>query len=164
MSKDPDFSEAYNCVPDEQATDADMADERRFFMSFAESLSMQMTLFQDQVMQHRNLFVLDADWLVTSIVRLTDQQIDHSGYERLNTRLQLHEKIIRENLVRKVEIRHQLFILKLVSFLVPFMIGLRKRMKIPDISRLLLPLTGNLRSCDQPVIHYNTCLFIIEQH
>lgn len=54
----------------------------------------------------------------------------------------MHEDMIKEHLSHKPEIQHQLELLKFISYMVPFLIGMKKRMKIPDISRLLAPLTG----------------------
>lgn len=79
---------------------------------------------------------------ISSIVRLLDDRINHDDYERVNTRLQMHENMLRENLMKKMDIRRQLFILKFVSFLTPFLIGMRKRMKIPDTTRFLPDLSG----------------------
>lgn len=81
---------------------------------------------------------------ISSIVRLLDDRINHDDYERVNTRLQMHENMLRENLMKKMDIRRQLFILKFVSFLTPFLIGMRKRMKIPDTTRFLPDLSGRV--------------------
>ncbi|GFR60921.1 ankyrin and armadillo repeat-containing protein [Elysia marginata] len=66
-----------------------------------------------------------------------DNQIDHTGYERLKTRLQMHEELIQNNIGNKPETRRQLELLKIISYLVPFLLGMRKRMKIPDITKLM---------------------------
>ena len=44
-----------------------------------------------------------------------------------------------KNLASKPETRRQLEQLRLISFLVPFLLGMRKRMKIPDINQLMVP-------------------------
>ncbi len=43
---------------------------------------------------------------------------------------------------KKEEIRHQLHLLKLIGFLVPLFVGMKKRMKVPDLTKLLPHLTG----------------------
>ena len=63
-----------------------MAEERRFFMSHVDSLSMHLTFFQNSVTHHKDMFVIDSDFLVSSVVRLLDDSIDHTGYERLKVR------------------------------------------------------------------------------
>lgn len=103
---------------------------------------MQMTLYQKKVMHEKDIYMMEADMTISSIVRLLDDRINHDDYERVNTRLQMHENMLRENLMKKMDIRRQLFILKFVSFLTPFLIGMRKRMKIPDTTRFLPDLSG----------------------
>ena len=142
ISKDPDYAKAYDKLPKEQPGDTEMAEERRFFMSHSDHLSMQLTNFQKSVAIHKNLFMYDADYVISSIVRLTEDKIDHTGYERLNARLQLHEIMLREHLPNKAEVRHQLHLMKFISFLIPFLIGMKKRMKIPDVNRLLMNMTS----------------------
>ena len=79
VTKDPDYEHVYDKLPVEQPGDTEMAEERRYFMSKVEDLSMQMTLFQKNIKQYKNLFVLEPDWIVSSIVRLLEDQIDQTG-------------------------------------------------------------------------------------
>ena len=46
ISKDPDYASAYDKMPQEPSNDPEMHEERRFFMSHADDLSMQMTVLQ----------------------------------------------------------------------------------------------------------------------
>ena len=79
VTRDPDYERIYDKLPVEQPGDAEMAEERRYFMQHVEDLSMSMTLFQRSVKQYRNLFVLEPDWIVSSVVRLLEDQIDQTG-------------------------------------------------------------------------------------
>ena len=142
ISKDPDFAHIYDSLPLEQPGDSDMSEERRFFMSHVDNLGMTMTAYQNSVQQHKNLFLLDSDWLVSSVVRMADDKIDNAGYERLHARLQLHNILISENLEKKAEIKRQLHLLKFISFLAPFLVGLKKRMRVPDIGRMMPGMMG----------------------
>ena len=83
ITSDADFTHAYDKLPVEQPGDAEMAEERRFFMSHVDDIVLQLTLFQNTVTYFRDMFVVDADFLVTSNVKLLDEGIDHTGYERL---------------------------------------------------------------------------------
>ncbi|XP_052802485.1 ankyrin and armadillo repeat-containing protein-like isoform X4 [Mya arenaria] len=141
VTKDPDYTDIYDKLPIEAPGDSEMAEERRFFMSHADDLMVQMTLFQNHVSHYKDLFVMDSSWVVSSVVKVLDDKLDHVSYERLNSRLQLHEQLIKENLGNKAEIRRQLYLLKFIAYMTPFLIGMKKRMKIPDISRLLPNLT-----------------------
>lgn len=87
ITKDPDFTDIYNKMPTEQPGDSEMAEERRFFMSHVEHLSMHLTFFQQNVQRHKDMFITDSDFMVSSVVRMLDDGIDHTGYERLKVML-----------------------------------------------------------------------------
>lgn len=142
MGKDPDYCDAYNDLQFDNEDDPDMIKERIHFMKHIGDICMQMTLYQKKVMHEKDIYMMEADMTISSIVRLLDDRMNHDDYERVNTRLQMHENMLRENLMKKMDIRRQLFILKFVSFLTPFLIGMRKRMKIPDTTRFLPDLSG----------------------
>ena len=147
VTADPDYSEIYDKLPVDQQGDIEAAEEKRFFMNHVDGLSMQMTLFQSSIQQHRNLFVMDFDYLISSVVHLTEDRIDKLGYERLHAKLQLHEIMLKQHLPNKAEVRQQLYLLKIISFLVPFLVGMKKRMRIPDLGKMLPNLTGT-GNCD----------------
>lgn len=68
--------------------------------------------------------------------------------------LSLFQNVIKENLANRDDIRYQLSLLKLVAFLVPFLCAMRRKMKIPDLSKLLPPLIGkSIRSTSPPLPH-----------
>ena len=142
VSSDPDYAEIYDKLPGDPSGDMEASEEKRFFMNHVDGLSMQMTLFQKSVHQHHNLFVMDPDYLISSVVHLTEDRIDKLGYERLQAKLQLHEIMLKQHLPNKAEIRQQLYLLKIISFLVPFLVGMKKRMRIPDLGKMLPNLTG----------------------
>ena len=50
--------------------------------------------------------------------------------------------LLRETLATRQRHGRQLEMIKLISFLIPFLIGMRRRNKVPDIKRLLPPLPG----------------------
>lgn len=137
VTKDPDFAKIYDQLPQVIPGDAEMDDEKRFFMSHVDDLSMHITMSQEECQYYKNLYIVDAKYHVSSVIRLMDNQIDHTGYERLKTRLLMHEELIQKNIANKQIIRKQLELLKLISYLVPFLLGMRKRMKIPDITKLM---------------------------
>ncbi len=47
------------------------------------------SIFQKKVTQYKNMFVVNSDWLVSSVVRSSDDKLEKNGYERLNARLQV---------------------------------------------------------------------------
>lgn len=139
ITKDPEYADVYNDLPPDQSGDLDLAEERRFFMNHVDDIIMRMIVFTKSLSLHRNLFLLDSDWSITSVIHLLDDKIDNTGYERLNARLQLHEILLRSHLCKKLSIKKYVFLLKIIAFLVPLFVTMRKRMRIPDIVTRLLP-------------------------
>lgn len=147
ISKDPDYANAFEKLPKELPGDTEASEEKRFFMQHIDDISMQMSIFQNSVQQYHNLFIVDSDWIISSVVRVLEDRIDNSGYERLNARLQLHELMLQEHLTAKAEVRKQLNMLKLIGFLVPFLVGMKKKMRIPDLNKMLPNMTGQCMLC-----------------
>ncbi|KAL8609317.1 hypothetical protein ACOMHN_048873 [Nucella lapillus] len=143
ITTDPDFADAYCHLPVEQPGDPKVVEERRFFMTHVDDLCMEMHLYQRHVAFHNNLFLVDAHHFVSCCVRLLDDSLERADYERIRSRLQHHERMIMDNLQKKADIRHQLEMLKFISYMTPFLMGIKKRMKIPDTSRLLPNLVGD---------------------
>lgn len=143
ITQDQDYKGIYKDIPVARAGDIDAMEETQFFMSHAEDMSLRMTMLQNSMQQFRNMFVIDADWIVSAVVRVLDEKLDHAGYERLQSRLQMQQKVIKDNLANKAEVKQELGLLKFVSFLVPFLCAMRRKMRIPDVSRLLPPMYGD---------------------
>lgn len=51
-------------------------------------------------------------------------------------------QVVREALVRRAEVRADLAYLRLITFLVPLLVALKKKMKIPNIAKLLPAFSG----------------------
>lgn len=145
ITKDPDFSSIYNNMRLFPMSEHDANADKRLFMQYVDDMSVQLTWRQDSIQQHQNLFMIDTAYEVTSVIRLGEERIDHDTFERLQTRLHAHVDVIQRNLGKKAETRRQLEMAKLISFLIPFLIGMRRRNKVPDIKRLLPPLTGKVK-------------------
>ncbi|CAG5120110.1 unnamed protein product, partial [Candidula unifasciata] len=94
ITKDPDYARVYDDLPVDIPNDEEMAQEREFFMSHIDNLSMQMTLFQEHMENYKNLYLVNSRYNISSIIRLIDTQIDSVGYERLKTRMQMHQDVI----------------------------------------------------------------------
>ena len=139
IGADADYAGTFTGLPPELENVA----EKNFFLSHTRALSLRLTASQRTVRQTDALFVVDAAWTVSSVVRLYDDA-DDSGdsFERLNTRLQLHEAAVRRALAAKQDVRRHIRLLKLISFLVPLLVAMKKRMRVPDITKLLPNLLG----------------------
>ena len=139
MSKDPDFHIAYSNIPNGDSENQKTLDEQKFFMKHVDDIAMILTFKQESVQCFENMFVSNADYHVVSVIR--NDKIDLNTFERLHRKLRIHEQFISKNLENKQETRREMTLLKIASFLMPFFIALRKKHKIPDVSKLLPPLT-----------------------
>ncbi|XP_018428916.1 PREDICTED: ankyrin and armadillo repeat-containing protein [Nanorana parkeri] len=140
ISSEPDFDGIYSHSFDLDPTyEPNKQEEKNLFMQYANNMTIKMTCFTAQVQQYENLFVYDASYMLSNVIRLTEEYMDSATYQRLQQRLTIHQKLVKENLEKKAEIRKNIAYLKLISFLVPYLLGMKKKMKVPDLSRLLQP-------------------------
>lgn len=59
ITKDPDYTNVYDHLPVELPGDAEMAEERRFFMSHVDNLSMHLTFYQETVLSHKSMYLIE---------------------------------------------------------------------------------------------------------
>ncbi|EDO43577.1 predicted protein [Nematostella vectensis] len=139
LAKDPEFMAAYETLPPENKDDPFAMEEKKTFMRHVDDLALKLTLFQKQIHQHQNIFLVDADYHISSIVK--SDKLEFPIYEKLQRRITSHQEFIRKFLPLKAELHRHLVLLKFVSFMVPFLIAIKKRCKVPDVSKLLPPFT-----------------------
>lgn len=89
-----------------------------------------------------DVVVLKADFDINMCCRADMDRIKNCTFDRLKPIMSMHEKYVRENFARKQEIRRNMKLMSLVSFLVPLLMGLKRRMKIPDLNNLLSMVSG----------------------
>ncbi|KAM4626878.1 ankyrin and armadillo repeat-containing protein [Discoglossus pictus] len=144
ITSDPVFDGIYSQNCDFDPTyEPNKPEEKSLFMEYVDSMTLKMTCFTVQVEQYENLFLYDASYLLSNVIRLPEDHLDPVMYQRLQQRLNIHQKVVRENLEKKAEICKNIAYLKLISFLVPFLVGLKKKMKVPDFSCLLQPFSDD---------------------
>lgn len=149
ITKDSDYNNVVEdlAIEEEKSlknlTDEQIKEDVQFFMSYVDDLALQITIHLTTLKQYKNIYEIDGDFLINSCVKATNERIDSIKYERLKRRLNRHEEFLRKHFARKKEIRENINILKLVAFLVPLFIGLKRRMKIPDLNNLLPFMSGD---------------------
>jgi hypothetical protein len=124
-------------------TQDELKEEIDFFMNHVDDLGLQITMFLNKCKQYKNLFEIESDYYLNACIKTTINQIDNIKFERLKRRLNKQETFLRRNFAKKAEVRNNLNIMKLVSFLVPLFVGLKKRMKVPDLNNLLPFMSGD---------------------
>ncbi|XP_064167188.1 ankyrin and armadillo repeat-containing protein [Anguilla rostrata] len=140
ISQEPCYHGIYNQDADADPTyEPNSPDEEKLFSQYSEDIVMKLASCVSSCQQHENLFVFGSSYGVASAVRVPRDRLELPAYQRLQQRLALQEKLVRECLERKAETCQSLAYLRLIAFLVPFLVGLRKKMKIPDVSLMFEP-------------------------
>lgn len=119
-------------------------EETAVFMKYAENILLKLTFSTLQVQQCENVFVFDTAFWLTNAIKCTQDCLDICTYQRLQQRLYLQQKVIQKHFEKKREIRRGIGYLKLICFLTPFLLSLKKKMKVPYLSSLLPPFSGEL--------------------
>ncbi|KAH0621577.1 hypothetical protein JD844_023038 [Phrynosoma platyrhinos] len=140
ISKEPDFRGIYDENMNEDPTyDPNSTEEKNFFMRFVDHMLLKLTFTTTEVQQYENVFKFDAEYNLTNAIRMTEDRLDTASYQRLQQRLILQQKLVRKHLEKKPEIRKDIAYLKLITFLIPFIVSLKRKNKVPNLSRLLQP-------------------------
>lgn len=139
LATDEDFQEAFSRLNESVPDDNKFSDEQKFFMKFVDDLAMVLTLRQQSIKYFHNLFVLDSVGEISTKIR--NHNVDLKSFERLQRHFYTHEQFLKENIENKEKIRRDMTLLKLISLLIPLLIGLKRKNKIPDVSKFLPSLT-----------------------
>ncbi|XP_061081751.1 ankyrin and armadillo repeat-containing protein [Conger conger] len=118
-------------------------EEEQLFSQHAEGLLLKLTPCVSACQQHQNLFVFQSSCGLASAVRFPPDRLELPTYQRLQQRLALQEELVRDCLERKMETCQNLAYLRLIAFLVPLLVGLKKKMKIPDLSQVFEPFSDD---------------------
>lgn len=133
ISKDPCYSKHFEQM--HRKSKDDSQEELQVFNKHIDELSMTLTFYQNSVQHYNSMFLIDAKYHVSSGVKSDYVELKYA--EKLQKVITKHEKFIEKTLPLKADACRQLLLLKFVSFLVPFLISLRKRCKIINANKLL---------------------------
>ncbi|XP_032611044.1 ankyrin and armadillo repeat-containing protein isoform X2 [Hylobates moloch] len=144
ITKDPDFNEIYDEDVNEDPTyDPNSPEETAVFMKYAENIMLKLTFSTTQVQQYENVFIFETGYWLTNAIKYNQDYLDICTYQRLQQRLYLQKKIIQKHFEKKKDIRRGIGYLKLICFLIPFLLSLKKKMKVPYLSSLLQPFSDD---------------------
>ncbi|XP_008591650.1 PREDICTED: ankyrin and armadillo repeat-containing protein [Galeopterus variegatus] len=144
ITKDPDFDGIYDEDMNEDPTyEPNSPEEKAVFMKYAENIMLKLTFSTTQVQQYENVFIFETAYWLTNAIKYNQDCLDICTYQRLQQRLYLHKKIIQKHFEKKKEIRRGIGYLKLICFLIPFLLSLKKKMKVPYLSSLLQPFSDD---------------------
>ncbi|XP_072817387.1 ankyrin and armadillo repeat-containing protein isoform X5 [Vicugna pacos] len=144
ITKDPDFNGIYDEDMNEDPTyNPNSPEEIATFMKYAENIMLKLTFSTTQVQQYENVFIFETAYWLTNAIKYNQDYLDICTYQRLQQRLYLQKKIIQKHFEKKKEIRKGIEYLKLICFLTPFLLSLKKKMKVPYLSSLLQPFSDD---------------------
>lgn len=143
ITNDPDFSGIYDEDMNEDPTyNPNWPEEKAIFMKYAENIMLKLTFSTTQVQQCENVFIFETAYWLTNAIKYNQDYLDICTYQRLQQRLYLQKKVIQKHFEKKKEIRIGIGYLKLICFLTPFLLSLKKKMKVPYLNSLLQPFSG----------------------
>lgn len=132
ITNDPDFYGIYDEDMNEDPTyEPNSPEEKAIFMKYVENIMLKLTFSTTQVQQHENVFIFETDYWLTNAIKYNQDYLDICTYQRLQQRLHLQKKVIQKHFEKKKEIRKGMGYLKLICFLIPFLLSLKKKMKVP---------------------------------
>ncbi|XP_016070083.1 PREDICTED: ankyrin and armadillo repeat-containing protein [Miniopterus natalensis] len=144
ITKDPDFDGIYDEDMNEDPTyNSNCPEEKAVFMKYAENIMLKLTFSTTQVQQYENVFIFETAYWLTNAIKYTQDCLDICTYQRLQQRLYLQKKVIQKHFEKKKEIKRGIGYLKLICFLIPFLLSLKKKMKVPYLSSLLPPFSDD---------------------
>ncbi|XP_054555903.1 ankyrin and armadillo repeat-containing protein isoform X4 [Talpa occidentalis] len=144
ITKDPDFDGIYDEDLNEDPTyNPNSPEEKAIFMKYIENIVLKLTFSTTQIQQYENVFIFEAAYWLTDAVKFNQDYLDICTYQRLQQRLYLQKKIIQKHFEKKKEIRRGLGYLKLICFLTPFLLSLKRKMKVPYLNSLLQPFSDD---------------------
>lgn len=123
-------------------TDEQIRAEIDHFHEYLNDMAMVLTFGLQSIKTYKNLYEIDGCYDINMCCRADNERMKNTTYNRLKPIIDLHERFVRENFARKHEIRRNAKLMSVVSFLVPLLMGLKRRMRIPDLNNLLPTMTG----------------------
>ncbi|XP_074071608.1 ankyrin and armadillo repeat-containing protein isoform X2 [Macrotis lagotis] len=144
ITKDPDFDGIYDENMNEDPTyEPNSFEEKSIFMKYVENIKINLTFTNTLVQQYDNVFLFETAHWLSNVIKYTDDYLDICTYQRIQQRLALQKKLIEKHLEKKSEMRQNMAYLKLICFMIPFLLGLKKKMKVPNLSTLLPPFSDD---------------------
>ena len=119
---------------------------RDMFLRYLDHVSISLVFKQRSVQQTGSLLVLDPTFDVMTSVLASQTEKDKELYYHLHLYLQKQRDFVAEILPRKQQIAHDLEILSFISFLIPFLVTLKKRNKVVDVGKLVAGLSRDVKT------------------
>lgn len=117
---------------------------RDMFLRYLDHISIELVFRQKSLQQYGKYLILEPTFDVTTSVIATLRENDPKLYSYLHGYLQKQRDFITKYLQSKRQVAYQIQLLSFVSFMIPFLISLKKQNRIVEVSKLLPRLSKDL--------------------
>lgn len=123
---------------------------RDMFLRYLDHVNISLVFQQQRIQTEGSLFVLDPTYDLVTGILATKKEKDHQElYRHLHAYLQKQRDFVKCCLKKKKQIAHDLELLGFVSFMVSFLVTLKRQKKIIDVSQLAPPSVRELLRTDR---------------
>lgn len=122
---------------------------RDIFLRYLDHVSVGLVFGQRTIQQNNSCLVLDPSFDVTTSVLPTLRETNKSLYSQLHSYLQKQRDFILKHLQTKRQMAYNIELLGFVSFMVPFLVTLKKQNKIIKVSELQPRISRDLLRTDR---------------
>ena len=132
---------------------------RDMFLRYLDHVNINLIFQQKSIQEEGSVLILDPEYDLTTAVLATKKEEATELYRYLHSYLQRQRDFVRSNLKKKKKIAHDLELLGFVSFMVSFLVTLRRQTKIVDVSQLPPPSVREMLRTDRelpPVLPNST--------
>lgn len=110
---------------------------RSGYAEMLDKISVQFLLVPKPLQAHKTMFLVDADWMVNSTIRLPPTGLPQDKLRALQALVQEQRKFVTAQLSQHPELRVQMRLLKFATCVSMWLTTLRKQFFVPDISTFL---------------------------
>jgi ankyrin repeat protein len=122
---------------------------RDMFLRYLDHVNINLVFRQKSIQEEGAVLILDPGYDLMTGVLATKKEKDPELYRYLHSYLQRQRDFVKSHLEQKKMIAHDLELLGFVSFMVSFLVTLRRQTKIVDVSQLPPPSVREMLRTDR---------------
>lgn len=140
VTHDPRYQRIYNSLNEIDPNNIIAEKEHKLFNKFTDDIrcSMNFHVTSVQASNSSNVIAFESKFGIESQIVVPEEKLDNSLQQKLHRRLRSQMETIANGVLVEDKNRQKIELLKIVAFLTPLLVALRKRMmRIPDIDSML---------------------------
>ena len=123
---------------------------RDIFLTYLDHVNISLVFRQQSIPVKDSVFILDPAYDLTTGVLATKKEKEHQElYRLLHAYLQKQRDFVLSNLEKKKQIAHDLELLGFISFMISFLVTLKRQTKIVDVSQFPQPSVREMLRTDR---------------